>query len=173
MVRRLLLGLVKGTLIGGIFAVVLIQVLGLPVLGAFVAYAAAVLVGAVTGLIAGKPFWTKDARIEVILKAVVGAAIAAAVMFALRKWLPAQIDLSAIGAGTGAIGSLAALSLPLIATFLAVVFEVDNTTDVPATDERAAIAAPKQRVTDDEQDLAVLEDEDSNQIDYTESRRKR
>jgi hypothetical protein len=173
MVRRLLLGLVKGLLIGGIFAVALIQVLGVPVFGAFLAYTAAVLVGAITGLFAGKPFWAKDARIEVILKAVVGAAIAAASMFALRKWVTAEIDLSAVGAGAGAVGGLPALSLPLISTFLAVVFELDNTTEVPATDARAAIAPPKQRVPGAEQDLAELEEDELNPVDYSESRRKR
>jgi hypothetical protein len=169
MVRRLLLGLVKGLLIGGIFAVALIQVLGVPVFGAFLAYTAAVLVGAITGLFAGKPFWAKDARIEVILKAVV----AAASMFALRKWVTAEIDLSAVGAGAGAVGGLPALSLPLISTFLAVVFELDNTTEVPATDARAAIAPPKQRVPGAEQDLAELEEDELNPVDYSESRRKR
>jgi hypothetical protein len=68
---------------------------------------------------------------------------------------------------------MAAVSLPLITTFLAVVFELDNTNDVPATDERAALAPPKQRVTGAESGLAELEDEELNQADYSQSQRKR
>jgi hypothetical protein len=173
MLRRLVIGLAKGLLIGGILTVVLIKGLGVTLLGALVAYLAAVVAGATTGLFAGKPFWDKDARIEVILKAIVGAAIATAAMFALRKWVPAELDLSAIGAGAGPIGWLPAVSLPLITTFLAVVFELDNTNDVPATDEKAAIAPPKQRVTDTDNELAELEDEELKQADYGQSRRKR
>jgi hypothetical protein len=172
MLRRLVIGLVKGLLIGGLLAAVLIKVLGFTVFGALLAYPAAVVAGAMTGLFAGKPFWEKDARIEVILKAVVGAAIATASMFALRKWVPTEVDLSAIGAGAGQVGWLPAVSVPLITTFLAVVFELDNTNDVPATDDKAAVAAPKQRV-DGEQELAQLEDEELNQADYGQSRRKR
>jgi hypothetical protein len=173
MLRRLLIGLAKGLLIGGILSVVLIKGLGFMMFGALVAYPVAVVAGATTGLFAGKPFWEKDARIEVLLKAVVGAAIATAAMFAIRKWIPTEIDLSAVGAGAGQIGWLPAVSVPLITTFLAVVFELDNTNEVPATDERAAIAEPKQRVTDGDQKLAELEDEELNQADYGQSQRKR
>ena len=42
------------------------------------------------------------------------------------------------------------MSLPLIATFLAIVFELDNTDDVPATDARAQIAPPRQRLAEQE-----------------------
>ncbi len=173
MLRRLFIGLVKGLLIGGILTAVLIKGFGVAVFGALVAYLAAVVAGALTGLFAGKPFWAKDARIEVALKALVGAAIATASMFALRKWVTTELDLSAVGAGAGQIGRMAAVSLPLITTFLAVVFELDNTNDVPATDERAALAPPKQRVTGAESGLAELEDEELNQADYSQSQRKR
>jgi hypothetical protein len=173
MLRRLLIGLVKGLLIGGILTAVLIKGFGVAVFGALVAYLAAVVAGAVTGLVAGKPFWAKEARIEVTLKAVVGAAIATASMFALRKWVPTELDLSALGAGAGQLGALPAASLPLITTFLAVVFELDNTNEVPATDERAALAPPKQRVPGAEGELAELKDEELNQADYSQSQRKR
>jgi hypothetical protein len=150
MMRRLTVGMIKGLLIGGIAAFLLVQVLGLTTFGAFFAYAAAALMGVLTGLFAGKPFWTPEAKIEVALKCVIGAGIAAATMFAVRKWVPLELDLSWIGAGAGEIGALPAVSLPLIATFLAIVFELDNTDDVPATDARAQIAPPRQRLAEQE-----------------------
>jgi hypothetical protein len=154
MLRRLTLGLIKGLLIGGIVAFLLVQVLGLATFGAFFAYTLAALMGVLTGLFAGKPFWTPDAKIEVALKVVIGAGIAAATMFAVRKWVPIELDLSWLGAGSGEIGALPAVSLPLIATFLAIVFELDNTNDVPATDARAAIAPPRQRLAEEQDDAA-------------------
>jgi|RhiMethySRZTD1v2_1073278.scaffolds.fasta_scaffold101834_3 hypothetical protein len=170
MLRRLLFGLFKGALIGGVAAAVLIKGLGVAVFGGFLAYTAAVLVGAVTGLFAGKPLWARDARIEVILKAIVGAAVAGAAMFALRKWVPAEIDLSALGAG--AVGSLPAVSLPLISTFLAVVFELDNTKEAPATDDKAAVAPPKHRLEAADDELAEVEEDALKEADYGRSRRK-
>jgi hypothetical protein len=171
MLRRVLLGLVKGVLIGGVLAAALIEGLGVTVFGGLLAYATAVVVGALAGVFAGKPFWAKDARIEVALKAAVGAAVAAAMMFALRKWVTAEVDLSAFGAG--AVGSLPAVTLPLIATFLALVFELDNTKEVPANDEAAAIAPSKQRLEDEGDELADVEDEALNQADNGRSQRKR
>jgi hypothetical protein len=171
MLRRLLFGLVKGALIGGAVAAALIKGLGVAVFGGVLAYAAAALVGALTGLFAGKPFWAKDARIEVILKAIVGAAVAAAALFALRKWVPAELDLSSLGAG--AVGSLPVVSLPLIATFLSVVFELDNTDEVPANDAAAEVAPPKQRLKEEAEVLDAAEDDGLKQADYGRSQRKR
>jgi hypothetical protein len=171
MLRRLLLGLVKGLLIGGLLAAALVQGLGVSVFGALLAYASAVVLGVLAGLFAGKPFWAKDARIEVALKAVVGAAVATASMFALRKWVTTELHLGAFGAG--AVGSLPAVSLPLIATFLALVFEIDNTSEVPANDAAAAVAPPKQRLKGGADELAELEEDALNEADYSRSERKR
>jgi hypothetical protein len=171
MLRRLLLGLVKGVLIGGVLAAALVQGLGVTFFGAFLAYATALVLGALTGLFAGKPLWAKDARIEVALKAVVGALVAAASMFALRKWVTPEVDLG--GFGAGALGSLPAVTLPLIATFLAIVFELDNTKEVPANDAGAAIAPPKQRLKGEVDELGEVEDDVLNEADLDRSERKR
>jgi len=165
--KRLVYGLVKGLVIGGAFALLLIKGLGVLTFGALLGYLTALVVGVVTGLVAGKAIWQRDARIEAGLKAVVGGGIAVAILFVMRKWLPLEADLSALGAGAGALGELPALSLPVITTFLAVVFELDNTNDVPATDERAAIAPPPQRVSELEEleDDAELEDSRSHEAE--------
>ena len=123
---RLLWGIVLGILIGGAVAALLIKGLGMVVLGALIAYPAAVLIGALAGLLAGKPIWAKDARIEAGLKAFFGALLAAGLMFALRSWAKLDLDLTRFGLGHGPLGELTVTALPMIAVLLSLVFEVDN-----------------------------------------------
>lgn len=123
---RLLWGIVLGVLIGGALAALLVKGLGVAAMGALLAYPAAVLVGALAGLLAGKPIWAKDARIEGGLKAFFGALLAAGLMFALRSWAKLDIDLAKLGLGHGPLGELSVTSLPLIGVLLSLVFEVDN-----------------------------------------------
>jgi hypothetical protein len=90
-------------------------------------YAAAAAVGILTAIVAGKPVWARAAKVEALLKAVVGAFIAVTSMFGIRKWLPGvTLDLSRIGAGAGAVGDLPRVALPLVGMALALVFEVDD-----------------------------------------------
>lgn len=135
MVRRLVVGLVLGLIIGGLAAAGL--VLGLKWTtftgagGTVLAYASAACTGVATGLVAGKPIWASEARIEAGLKAVFGALISAGLMYALRRWAGAwTMDLSAISAGgPAAVGQLPAITLPLIGAVLGALFELDNTGD--------------------------------------------
>jgi hypothetical protein len=127
MLKRLLLGLIEGLLLGGALAAVLVQVLGMPAFeGTFSAYLAAVATGALTGLVAGRPIWRKGASLEAGLKAVAGMALSAGLLFVIRRWLKVELDLSVIGAGRGTIGTLPVAILPLLSTALSVVFELDN-----------------------------------------------
>lgn len=142
MLKRALIGLLKGVLVGGALGAGLVYGLGVPVFAAWLAYVAAVVTGAVTGLVAGKPIWQKDARIEAGLKAVAGAVVAALAMFGVRQWLGISIDLGELG--KGALGDLPLTSLPLVATALALFFEIDNTGD----DSKAG-PKDKTRVADD------------------------
>jgi hypothetical protein len=159
MAKRALIGLIKGLLIGGMVALVLVQGLGIAVFGALLAYPLAVLTGVIAGLVAGKPIWARDGRIEATLKAVVGAVVAGGVMFAIRKWLNPSLDLGSFGAG--GIGELPIVSLPLIATALSVLFELDNTGSEPAEEK------PKQRVAAEPQ---LEEAELDSEIEADESR---
>lgn len=135
---RILKGLVLGLVLGGVLGVVAIKALGLVVLGAIPAYLLALLTGALTGLVAGKPIWAAQAKLEAGLKAFAGALLAAAGMFALRRWVGMSVDLEAFGAGTGTLGELSATSLPLISAVLGMLFELDNTPspEAPAPDKK-------------------------------------
>src|SRR4051794_22309729 len=118
MLQRLIVGLVTGLVIGALAAAVLVRGLGVVDFGpghALVAYLAAVVIGAVTGLVAGKPIWKPGALIEAGLKSGFGALLAAGMMYALRAWVPFEVDLHVLGAGHGAIGALPAASLPVVA----------------------------------------------------------
>ena len=171
MLKRLFVGLFLGAVVGAILAAVLVQGLGgmtfdSSVLGAAGAYIAAALTGVLTGLIAGKPIWSADGKIEAGLKAFFGALIALGGMFVLRQWVHVSMDLSALKASSGPaeIGQLPAVSLPLIAAVLAGFFELDNTGDGEKKDDKQASAsagsAKKVRVAgEDEADDAEDEEE--------------
>lgn len=134
--RRLIIGLVLGLIVGGVMAAALVR-LGQPLFegtgGDVLAYLMAAAAGVLTGLVAGKPIWASGAKIEAGLKAVFGALMGAGGMFALRQWV--KVDVPAIGfLGIDApaqIGALPAASLPLIAAVLGGLFGLDNT-DEPA-----------------------------------------
>jgi len=142
MVKRALVGLLKGAIIGAILGLVIVYGLGMPVFAAWLAYLAAVVTGALTGLVAGRAIWEKGARIEAGLKAAAGAVVAAGAMFAIRKWLNVPADLGALGRGV--IGDLPIASLPLIATGLALFFEIDNTgeSNDPGPKKRVGAESP-------------------------------
>lgn len=134
MLKRLVIGLFLGTVIGAIMAAILVQGLGVKSfadssLGAVGAYLSAAVTGIVTGLVAGKPIWSADGKLEAGLKAFFGALIALGGMFVLRQWVNFEVDLTALKASDGptALGQLPATTLPLIAAVLAGFFELDNT----------------------------------------------
>jgi hypothetical protein len=150
MVRRLLVGMVLGFVVGGLVAAAVVAGLKVALFagpaGAALAYLAASVTGVLTGLVAGKPIWASGAKIEAALKALFGALIGVGLMFALRRWAGGwTLDLSAIGAGgPGPVGDLPAASLPLLAAALGAFFELDNTGGDEAEEPRQKkrVAAP-------------------------------
>ncbi|WP_437967098.1 hypothetical protein WMF04_47395 [Sorangium sp. So ce260] len=137
MLGRLILGIVKGLIVGGLLGFGLAKLgFGAPI--AIVAYLAAALAGVLVGLIAGKPIWAKDAKIEAGMKAFVGALLGAGLMYAAREWLtfPVPVPLGELGganaslgeaAGSaGTFGGLAITSLAAIAALLGGFYEADN-----------------------------------------------
>lgn len=169
MLKRLLVGLFLGLVIGGALAAVLIKGLSLSVFatgagGAALAYLFAAVTGVVVGLVAGKPIWASGGQIEAGLKAFFGALLGAGAMFALRRFVTTPIDLGAISAGAGAIGELPALTLPIIAAVLGGFYELDNTPEPEKKDDKdtkpASKSGSKVRVADksDEGDEDAVEE---------------
>ncbi len=162
MLRRLVLGLFEGVVIGTAVALGLDRGLGIATLGPWLGYLAAAFTGVLVGLVAGKPLWRRDAKVEALLKAGAGALLASALLYALRRWAQVPVDLSAVGGGSGALPDLPLATLPLLATTLAVLFELD---DAPSRGEMAKIqatrAAAQHRIEDSEalREIEALEEE--------------
>ena len=164
MLGRLLIGIVKGLLVGGLIGFGLAK-LGFAAPMAIIAYLAAAVTGVLIGLVAGKPIWAKDAKIEAGMKAFVGALLGAGLMYAARRWLtmPLPIALGPLSAAnlslgeaattTGTVGGLAVTSLAAIAALLGGFYEVDNDpsegSSTPDATGKRAPASNKRIVTDE------------------------
>lgn len=125
MLSRFGIGLIKGALLGAIVTSALLFGVGWASLPVWLAYVLAAVSGALVGLIAGKPIWQKDAKIEAGLKAVAGLLLGLLAMLALRKWVNLPPDL--LPKGQSAVGQVSVASLPIITTVLSMLFELDNT----------------------------------------------
>jgi hypothetical protein len=172
MLGRLLIGIVKGILVGGLVGLALAK-LGFAAPGVLIAYAAAAMTGVLIGLVAGKPIWAKDAKIEAGMKAFVGALLASGLMYAVRRWLTMELpvplgelagpnaSLGEPAASSGTIGGLAITSLATIAALLGGFYEADNnpadTEDAASSKSAEATGGKRVAVSQDE---AEAEDED-------------
>lgn len=149
MLRRIILGSIIGLVVGGLVAFGLIQGLGVLTFGPWLAYPAALVTGIVTAALTGKRIWQRGALIEVGLKSVFGALMGLGLMFAIRRWLDYSLDLESLGAGSGALGDLPAVALPMIAWALGAFYEADNTPqkdDGPSGSKRKGELSGKKRV---------------------------
>ena len=158
MIGRLLKGLVIGLLVGGGVGAGLYFGLGLVMMHGLAAYAMAAATGVLVGLVAGKPIWSQDGKIEAGLKAVVGALVAAGVLFALRHWgdfaLPIWIPAAGGGSNQLRLATSPLPAIPLIATVLALFFEIDNTSSPEGAAKgarvRVAESSSRANVADDD-----------------------
>jgi hypothetical protein len=153
MLVRLLIGLVKGLVVGGLVGFAFAK-LGFGAPGALMAYFGAALAGSLVGLIAGKPVWAAGAKIEVGLKAAFGALVGMGLMWLARSFvkIPIPLDLGDLtvanaslgeSAQHGTIGGLAITSLALVAGLLGGFYDADNTPEPSAEkgEEKARVAS--------------------------------
>jgi hypothetical protein len=153
MLGRLLVGIVKGIVLGGLLGFGLLK-LGQAVPIAVVAYVAAAVAGILIGLIAGKPIWAKDAKIEAGMKAGVGALLGVGLMFAARRWLTmpvpgALLDITRaqIQDAAPTLGTFGMTSLAAIAAVLGGFYDADNTPEPEKAEAQGAkTPPPKNRI---------------------------
>jgi hypothetical protein len=151
----MVVGFVKGALVGSLMALAWSRVFGGEFVG-IMSYVIAVLTGSLTGLLAGKPLWAKGALVEGLLKGVVGGLVGGAGLYAMDKWLRVSLDLGPLGAGM--LGDVAAFALIGIALAIGVVFELDNTgVELTVDDSRARVAPESTRIATDSVGLDELE----------------
>ena len=161
---RLVLGLLKGILLGGLVGYAL-AVAGLAAPGALIAYPLAAVVGMAIATVAGKPIWAKDARIEVGMKAAAGAIVAPGLMWLARSFLTLGLPfetslLPGVSSAAVTLGTFSITSLALVAAVLGGFFEADNQPAPP--DEKKGGGGPKKRIDAASPPTAVadeLEDE--------------
>jgi hypothetical protein len=161
-VMRLVIGLLKGLVIGALVGYGLAAA-GLAVPGAAIAYPVAAIVGILVALIAGKPIWAKDARIEVGMKAAAGALLAPGLLWLARRFLGFEIpfDLSTLPglkamSSPATFGMFSATSMAAVAALLAAFFDADNQPGAQeeppakggAAKQRVATSAPKAEAAD-------------------------
>ena len=166
MVRRLVLGLLKGLALGGAVAAALVAGLGVTRVETWLAFVCATMTGLLAGLVTGKPLWAQNAKVEAGLKGFFGALLAAGGLFALRTWFNPGLDLTAFNAGEGPLAELPAAYLPLLAGVLGALFEVDNTPSGTSTPpgqgprvDASVSASTEQREQLDDLDASVGQSE--------------
>lgn len=127
MLGRLLIGIIKGLVVGALVGFALAK-LGFATPPLIVAYLSAAVAGVLVGLIAGKPIWAKDAKIEAGMKAFIGALLAAGLMYAARRFLtmPLPFALGPFSEPGASIGATAISSLAAVAALLGGFYEADN-----------------------------------------------
>lgn len=143
--KRLLVGLLKGLVVGAGLGAALQLGLGWGDTSGLLGYLFAMGVGGTAGLVAGRPLWLSEAWIEAILKAVAGIAVGA-----LLHWLSSYIafglffDLPGAASGTPWTAQ-PLLYAPLIGGIFGAVIELDNTEKKSSGKDPSKSKGPKVR----------------------------
>jgi hypothetical protein len=157
MLRRILLGLTEGLVLGLAFGVASARGLGLGSPGSIVALLLGACAGFGIGLVAGRPIWARNAKTEALLKAAAGALAGVGLSFVLRRWLNVHVDLRAFSLGAGSAGQLSAVTLPITTTLLALFFELDDD-GAHAAGKPLEGGSEKPRVASEASDSSSLDD---------------
>ncbi len=133
MLKRLMLGFFKGSVIGAGIGAAFHFGLGWTTAAGLFAYLLAMGAGATAGILAGKPPWKQQAWIESILKAVAGLGVGALTYWVAHRWLSAPLPpiLPSVEAGTAWTESTLAITTAA-ATVFGTLVELDNTEDESA-----------------------------------------
>jgi hypothetical protein len=128
--RRLLIGLAKGLVIGGALGAGLQIGLGWGNTTGILGYLLAMGAGATAGILAGKPVWRVGAWIESVLKALFGLGTGALVYFLGSTYGALEVPFALPGAESGALWtSQPLLYATLISGLFGSLVELDNTDD--------------------------------------------
>lgn len=158
MLKRLVIGLIKGLVIGGAIGAGMTYGLHWSApSGGLLGFLLAMGAAGTTGVFAGKPPWQQGAWIEALLKGLVGVGVGA-----LAYWLGATYaagpDLPLPGVADPAPWTaLPVLFLPAIAGVYGSLVELDNTGEGGDDEKRGGSAPPRTRVAVDADDDSALD----------------
>ncbi len=180
---RLLLGLLKGGLIGGLVGYGLAAA-GFGVSAALIAYPVAAVVGILVALFAGRPVWAEDSRIQIYLKMGVGALFAPGLLFLARRFLTMGLPFDAsVLPGVSklqsapSLGMFAVSALAMVGAVLAAFYDADNSPSEEAEKKEANGSDPKKassskrRISAEVAAITGLADSEIEEAEETRSRR--
>lgn len=152
--KRLLLGLLKGIVIGGAFGALVHFVFAMPQLVGWANWLLYPIVGAVAGALSGRAPWKPGAWIAGVLKAIFGLAVGAG-LFALGRMINFSVPL--VGGGTANLAHAPLFFAPMLATVYATLVELDDGGDQPEEEPASGVRVGKISVDD----IDVGEDEEA------------
>ena len=152
--KRLLLGLLKGLVIGGAFGAALHFALGQREISGLLNWAVYPLVGAVSGALAGRAPWKPGAWIAGVLKGVFGLAVGAGLFALGQKFLP---EVALVGGGSAKLANAPLFFAPMLAAVYATLVELDDGGDQPEEEPASGVRVGKISV----EDIDVGEDEEA------------
>jgi hypothetical protein len=141
MVKRLVLGLLKGLVIGGVLGALFFYAFGLHRVEGALAYVFAGLAALVAGVFAGQPPWRKGAWVGSILKGLFGFGLGAGLYWLVQKFAPGM-DLQALlrAHETTTLATAPVTFMPLVASVYAMLVEIDDGAEKGSTADPAMAA---------------------------------
>lgn len=156
MVKRLLLGLLKGLVIAGALGALFFYAFGMHAVSGVGAFLLAGLATLVAGIFAGQPPWKKGAWIGSILKGVFGFALGAGLYWLVQKFAPG-VDLQGVlrSSEPTTIATAPLTFMPIVGAIYSMLVEVDDGAEEGSTADPASEKKTGVRV----EDIDVGEDE--------------
>ena len=153
--KRLILGILKGLVLGGAVGALLHFALGLPTLTGVFAYLLYAGVGMLAGVFGGRAPWKPGAWIAAILKGVFGLAVGAGLYALGSRFLPTTNVLLPAGTQPTALANIPLLFAPIVALLYGTFVELDDGGDQPEEEASSGVRVGKISV----EDIDVGEDE--------------
>ncbi len=157
MLKRLLVGLLKGLVAGAAIGTLFQVALGWSTTAGLLGYLIAMGTGATAGILSGRPPWAQEAWIESVLKALVGLGLGALFYWLAVRFANVALPFAVVHAPRGTPWtSVPLLYAPPIAGIYGAFIELDNTGSAGKGGAKKGKAKAKARVAvDDPFELSV------------------
>jgi hypothetical protein len=154
--KRLLLGMLKGLVIGGAIGALLTFVVGAPVITGWVSYLLYAAVAAIAGVLSGRAPWKPGAWIAAVLKGVFGLVVGAGLYALGSRFLPELAVAPGVANGVR-LASQPLVFAPLVALLYSTFVELDDGGEQTEEEQTSGVRVGKLSVDD----IDVGEDEEA------------